>query len=204
MKPKILLSLAFMLPMVSCIMIETDPGPVFSGFQSPEEFIENPYVSEAIEGSEIEIYYGDNPPSLAGKYNTNGEITKHHPGLIAAFPSVISSTFCLYNQTLETIDFTESAGDLTIGGEGNYITGDNGMFTIWGESLQTGSVAGLPGDCTATVVFIMSGRKLDNGDLYAKGLTVTTELKDCQGFIGGWYMWEADFDYDGNCSGPEQ
>ncbi len=185
-------------------MIETEPGPTPSGSQTPEEFMENLFVKEAVIGSEIETYYGDTPPSLVGQYTTTGEITKHHSGLIGPFPAIVSFTACLFNQGhSDSISFAESVGDFLFGGEESLITGDNGRFTIWGEFLETNNVIGLSDSCTATVVFIMSGRKLDNGDIRAQGLTVTTELQDCQGFVGGWYMWEADFSFDGTCSETE-
>ncbi|MGV8091351.1 MAG: hypothetical protein AB2L24_05730 [Mangrovibacterium sp.] len=46
-----------------------------SNFSSPEEFIENPSVSDAIAEASITIYEGNNPPALAGNYLADGEVT---------------------------------------------------------------------------------------------------------------------------------
>jgi len=188
-----------------CISCEKEEEkPKTSNFNSPEEFIENPDVEKAKNNSGINIYYGDNPPPLAGKYITDGRVTKASPELSALISLPINSTTCLYNQTVSgSISFSESVGTISVSGTGGYITGDNGKFSIWGEALQSGSEAGLPNDCSITVVVIMSGQKLSGGDLTAKGLTVITEVKNCsdvdEDITGVWWMWEADFILQGSC-----
>lgn len=194
----LLIILAFLIMASGCIMIEQDPGPVYSDFQSPEELMENPYLSKAISESGIETYLGTNPPIIDGKYSADGAIIKHHPSIIGPFPAISSSNICFYNQSKTTIDFEESVDD--INGVGSYLTGENGRFTIWGESSNSGTILGVPLDCNATVVVIISGRRLEDGDLQVKALVVSTELKNCEGFVGGWYIWEAGLTFIGICS----
>ena len=91
-----------------------------------------------------------------------------------------------------------------MGGAGGYITGESRKFTIWGESRQNGEEAGLPDELTITVALIMSGQKLNGGDLIAKGLTVVTEvegMEDYEELTGIWWMWEAYFFLEGSCTG---
>jgi len=190
--------------LLSCEKKEETPKT--SNFNSPKEFIENPDVEKAKNNSGIEIYYGENPPPLAGEYITDGSVTKASPELISLVSTPINSTFCLYNQTISgSISFAETLGSIYVTGIGGYITGDNGKFSIWGESIQTGSEAGLPDECTITVVAIMSGQKISGGDLFTKGLSIITEVKNCEdlneGLVGLWWMWEADFILHGECSG---
>lgn len=98
------------------------------------------------------------------------------------------------------MDFQEKVRGLVFWGSGGYITGDNGKFTIWQESKQSGREAGLPNDITINVVLLMSGTKLNNGDLSAKGISIVTEVTttnseyDIESIEGMWWMWEADFD----------
>lgn len=172
-----------------------------SNFSEPEEYLENPSVTSAIKESGISINEGDNPPPLIGIYLTDGEIIDASSTLSSFIGSPINSEFKLYNQTASgKIDCQEKVGEFTVWGSGGYITGDNGKFTIWQESRQSGSEAGLPNDITINVALIMSGTKLSNGDLTAKGITIVTEVSttnseyDTESIEGIWYMWETDFD----------
>jgi len=184
---------------------EPESPPKTSDFDSPEEFIKNPDIKEAEDESGITFYYGDNPPALVGEYSTDGEVTKTSPELVNMISFPINSTFCLYNQTSSgLISFTESIMNIKVGGAGGYITGESGKFTIWGESRQNGEEAGLPDELTITVALIMSGQKLNGGDLIAKGLTVVTEvegMEDYEELTGIWWMWEAYFFLEGSCTG---
>lgn len=170
-----------------------------SNFSEPEEYIENPSVSAAIDESGININEGDNPPPLAGTYLTDGVVTDASYVANSLIGMPINSEIKLYNQTTSgKIDFQEKVGGLTAWGSGGYITGDNGKFTIWQESRQSGSEAGLPNDITINVALLVSGTKLSNGDLTAKGISIITEVittnseYDTEFIEEIWWMWEAD------------
>lgn len=170
-------------------------------FNSPEEFIENPSVKAAVKDSHIPIYEGENPPPLAGTYYTNGKITDASSVISELVGREVNSVVILYHQTASgKIDFQEKAGGITVMASGGYITGENGRFTIWQESIQSGSEAGLPDDITMTVAFLMSGTKLSDGDLNASGITIITKVEttnknyDVDLLEGLWWMWKASFD----------
>jgi len=172
-----------------------------SNFSEPEEYIENPSVAAAINESGITINEGDNPPPLAGTYFLVGEVVaaSHIANSLVGLP--INSEIKLYNQTASgKIDLQEKVGGLTARGSGGYITGDNGKFTIWQESKQSGSETGLPNDITFNVAFIMSGIKLNNGDLSGKGISIVTEVTttnreyDIESLEKIWWMWIGHFD----------
>lgn len=169
-------------------------------FDSAEEYIENPSVNKAVEESNIPVYEGDNPPALAGDYTTEGEIIDGSSSINFLIGQEINSITTLYNQTASgRISFREKIGSLTVWGSGGYITGNSGRFTIWQESSQSGSDAGLPNDITINVALLMSGTKLENGDLDAKGISIITDVEtdnsdyDVEAILGIWWMWEADF-----------
>lgn len=200
----------------SCEKDDDGNDPKTSDFDSPGEIIENPDVKEATENSSIEVNKGDDPPALAGEYETNGEITETSSKLSEVEGTSISTVVCLYDQTSNgLISFRETVGEISASGIGGYITGDYGKFTIWGESEQS-EEAGLPEDISITVVILISGQKLSEGDLAAKGVTVFTEvhvsdeseysdeeLNQLNDAVGEWYMWEADFNLQGSCSGQK-
>ena len=172
-----------------------------SNFNGPEEYIENPSVKSAIEDSRIPMYLGENPPALAGRYLTNGEVEDTSYGLSELIGMQIRSEFELFNQTSSgIISFREKIEGASVSGIGGYITGENGRFTIYGESKQSGSEAGLPDDISMNVVLLMSGTKISNGDLIVKGISIITDVKtsnkqyNVKDLEGGWWMWEADFD----------
>ena len=174
------------------------------GLSSPEDFLKNPSVTGAVKESGIDINNGDNPPPLAGTYITDGEVVDASELLDDLIGVPLRSEFELYNQTASgKISFREKVGELKASGMGGYITGDNGKFTIYLESKQSGSEAGLPDDISANVVLLMSGNKLSNGDLIVAGITIITDIstsnkqydrKTLNSIKGNWYMWEADFD----------
>jgi len=179
----------------SCDCDKPSPGP--------DDFLKNPSVKGAVNESGIEINKGTTPPALAGTYLTDGEIVDASYLLDDLIGVSINTEFELYNQTISgKISFRETVGGFTFSGIGGYITGNSGKFTIYGESRQSGSEAGLPNDLSINVVLLMSGVKLSNGDLSAvKGISVITEVKtsnksygDVKSIEGNWWMWEADFD----------
>ncbi len=196
----ILLAIFFL---VSC---EKDDDPKKENFNSPEEYLENPSVENAMNESNIPIYHGDTPPVLSGVYNVAGSVTDASLDIrpyLYGLP--INSTITLYNQTASgEIDLKEQAQGITVYGRGGYIIGENGYFSIFQESLQTGEGAGLPSDVSVTVVVIMSGKKYDNGDLTAEGISIITNV-DCsdpeeyniESLEKTWWMWEAYFTLEG-------
>ncbi len=201
MKHAVLVILSMVLFLACSKDDDTDIKDKKSNFSEPEEYIENPSVAAAINESGININEGDDPPPLAGTYLTDGEIEDASYILNSLIGIPINSEIKLYNQTASgKIDFQEKVGGLTAWGSGGYVTGENGRFTIWQESRQSGSEAGLPDDITINVALLMSGTKLNSGDLTAKGISIITEVitsndeYDIESVEGIWWMWEADFD----------
>jgi len=172
-----------------------------SGFSSPEKFIENPSVSAALRESGMPVYEGDSPPALAGTYLSNGSVTNTSPQLNVLIGAPVQSEFILSKQTESgKIDFEERLGGIRVSGSGGYITGTKGNFTIYLNSNQTGSEAGLPDDVSVTVVLMMSGTKLNNGNLgNVEGISVITKATsknsdyDLRSIEGSWWKWKADF-----------
>jgi len=166
-------------------------------FESPEEYLENPSVKNAVEDSDFPIYEGNNPPRLAGDYSANGEITSTSPLIESLIGTSINSKITLLNQTASgKIDLKETVGSITVWGSGGYITGENNDFTIWQESSQSGSEAGLPDDVTVYVSLLMSGYKEDDGDLKISGISIITRVVtdnkeyDVDEIEGQWWMYE--------------
>jgi len=164
-------------------------------FDSPEEYLENPSVKNAIKDSDIPIYKGDIPPRLAGDYLSNGEVISTSPSLEILIGTPISSKVTLYNQTASgKIDLKETVGSITVWGSGGYITGENNDFTIWQESRQSGSEAGLPDDVTIYVSLLMSGYKEESGDLKINAISIITRVVtdnknyDVDEIEGQWWM----------------
>ena len=168
-----------------------------SGFTSPEEYIENPSVIKAINESDIPVYQGTNPPALAGTYILNGYITDVSSALYKLMGRPIQTEFIFSKQTNSgKIDCEERAGGIKVSGSGGYITGNNGRFTIYQESRQSGTEAGLPNGVSITVVLLMSGTKSSNGNLVnVEGISIITEVNNSQykSAEGGWWKWEANF-----------
>jgi hypothetical protein len=158
-----------------------------------EEYIQNPSVKKAISESGIEINQGTTPPALAGNYVLDGEVVDASKYFYSTVSAAINSQFNLYNQTASgKISFSETLDGISVSGSGGYITGKNGKFTLYQESQQSGAEAGLPDGVTMTAVFIMSGTKLSNGDVEAKGITIITEGSgDYDFFVGQWWMWQS-------------
>ena len=168
-----------------------------SGFSSPEEFIENPSVKNAINESGIPVNYGDTPPALAGTYLVNGNFTDASYELYSFVGTSFQSEVILSKQTnTGKIDYAERIDDYNVKGSGGYITGNNGRFTIYQESRQSGSEAGLPNGISQTVVMMMSGTKSNNGNLTSvKGITIITEISNASytNLVGLWWIWDATF-----------
>ena len=168
-----------------------------SGFSSPEEYIENPSVNNAIKESGIPVNNGDTPPALAGTYSVNGYVTDASYEISSIVGTPVQSEFVLSKQTNSgKIDFSERLNGITVTGSGGYITGNGGRFTIYQESRQRGSEAGLPNGVSLTVVLMMSGTKANNGNLTdVKGISIITDVSDSsyKNAEGQWWMWNATF-----------
>jgi len=168
---------------------------------SPEAFLKNPYVSDAVNESNIPVNQGNNPPALAGTYSTNGSVTDASDELSSLIGNPIQSVFVLSNQTASgKIDFAESVSGINVSGIGGYITGDNGRFTIYGESKQSGTDAGLPDGISLTVVIMMSGTQSNNGNLTGvQGISIITDAAsnnssyNVAAIKGLWWKYNATF-----------
>jgi hypothetical protein len=168
-----------------------------NGFSSPEEYIVNPSVKNALKESNVPVYEGDNPPALAGTYSADGYVTDASYEMSDIIGAPIQSEIVLSKQTTSgKIDFEERVSGIKVSGSGGYITGDNGRFTIYQESKQSGSEAGLPDGVTLTVVLMMSGTKSSNGNLVGvEGISIVTEVNNSsyKKAEGWWWKWNADF-----------
>jgi len=177
---------------------------------SPDAFLKNPYVSDAVNESNIPVNQGNNPPALAGTYSTNGSITDASNELSSLIGTPILSVFVLSNQTTSgKIDFSESVSGINVFGIGGYITGDNGRFTIYGESKQSGTDAGLPNGLSLTVVVMMSGTQSNNGNLTGvQGISIITDAAsnnssyNVAAIKGLWWKWDATFTLQKVASAP--
>jgi len=191
--------------LVSVLLISTCVGknpvaPDFrkNDFESPEEYLENPSVKNAVEDSDFPIYEGNAPPRLAGDYLTYATVTSTSPLLEDLVGTLlVNSKITLYNQTASgEISLQETLNDITVWGSGGYITGENNDFTIWQESRQSGSEAGLPDDVTVYVSLLISGYKEDDGDLKISGISIITRVVtdnkeyDIDKIEGQWWMYE--------------
>ncbi|GHU79765.1 hypothetical protein FACS1894145_4620 [Bacteroidia bacterium] len=184
---------------VSFSSCEKDDPEKSSNFKSAEEFISNPSVYQAVNESYIDINKGNNPPPLAGNYLANGKVTDASYDLSELKNAPLNSIITLYDQTASgQIKFKETVQGLTVTGNGGYIIGDNGKFSIFIESQQSGSEAELPDDMFINVALIMSGTKLNNGNLTAEGLSVITDIQadkskypNRDAIKGLWWKWEA-------------
>ncbi len=207
MKTKILI-LTILISLFTACEKETGEKPKKDNFNSPEEFLKNPSIQNAIDESGIHIYYGKNPPVLSGKYSTEGSVTDASSVVSELVGLPITSTITLYNQTASgKISFKEEISGIVAWGTGGYIIGENGKFSIFQESLQSGEEAGLPSDLSITVVLVMSGTKYSQGDLIAKGISIITKATspnskdyDLEALEKVWWMWEADFYLEGPAS----
>jgi hypothetical protein len=169
--------------------------PKTRDFNSSEEFMDNPSVQDGIDESGQPVNQGDDPPPIAGKYYAVGSVVDStHSSLVG---SPIDSSICLYDQTHSgLINYAEVAGDTAITATGNYVTGDFDRFTIWQEAD-----AYFYG-CRQHNALIMSGYKLENGDLQVSGLTVVLEAEDCDSLGPGfWFQTEFYMTLECACSG---
>jgi len=186
---------------VGCQKDNDKLGAKKNHFTSPEEYIENPSVSDALNESGVPVYGGNNPPALAGTYSTDGKITDASHEMSSMIGTSINTEIVLSKQTTSgKIDIEERAGGIVVSGSGGYITGDDGYFTIYQESKQSGSEAGLPNDLALTVVLMMSGKKTSNGDLTGvQGISIITQATgnssayNLSAMEGLWWKWDAEF-----------
>ena len=193
---------------INCITILTFvlSASVFLGCEKEKKdgvdlIRENPYVKNAIKEAGFPEYGGNNPPALAGTYLPNGKVTDASNLFSEMIGASLKSVFILSNQTTSgKIDFEERVEGIKVSGCGGYITGDNGAFTIYMESTQTGSEAGLPDDLSLKVVVQMSGKQSNTGNLTGvQGITIIIDAKsnnkayNLSSIKGLWYKWEADF-----------
>ena len=195
--------LLLILTLQFCIKV-VEPPIKDTDFNEPEEYLENPSVKDAIDESQIPINKGDDPPVLSGDYHVTGEIIDASSTISQLIGISLNSNIKLYNQTnTGKISLVETVGNLTAWATGGYITGANGKFTIWQESEQSGEEAGLPEDLTINVALLISGAKLYDGDLEARGISIITNVEttnkdyNTKNVKGLWWMYDAYFDLQG-------
>lgn len=190
----------FFIGLTGCNLLFDKPtSESTNDFGSPEEYLENPSIKDAINESYIDINTGDSPPVLSGEYDAAGSVTETSPEMSGLEGIPIKSKITLFNQTnLGQISFKEEIQGMIAWGTGGYITGESKDFTIWQDSEQTGSEAGLPDDISINVGLLMSGTKSWNGDLNVKGISIITDARSSNPnynldyIIGVWWMWEGD------------
>ena len=171
------------------------------GFDSPAEYLKNPSVSSALNKTGVPIHPGNTPPDIAGTYLTSGEITDASGILSMMIGLPVRSDFVFFDQTTSNeIEFEERVSGMRAGGSGGFIGGAEERFTVYLESIQSGSEAGLPNGVSVTVVMIMSGTKASNGNITnVEGVTVYTDAASTNSSYnvsmlkGVWYKIEGEF-----------
>lgn len=169
--------------------------------ENVEVFLKNPFIEEAIDESNIDIFTGDNPPDLSGEYLTDAFVTDAHDLIVDYLKNQkISSTIILYDQTnTNEIKLIEKIQNLTVYGSGGYITGEDNKFTIWQESTQSGGESGLSDDIAIVVLLIISGIRTSEGNLIIQGMSVITSVEsdnnnyNTNAITGVWWMYEGNF-----------
>ncbi len=116
---KYILPIALLLLFLVSACSEDDENPKEakkSNFSEPEEYMENPSVTAAINESGISINKGDNPPPLAGTYLAKGKVVDASSLVNSIVGLPINSEIKLYNQTTSgKIDFQEKRWGLQFG-----------------------------------------------------------------------------------------
>jgi len=181
----------FLLPLLGLVACGSDGG---GGFDKPEDYLENPWITDAIEYSGHTVYKGSSPPSIAGRYATFGEVIDGTD--LSIIDLSFESTVCLFNQTAAgRIESWEFAGEATGQGAGN-ITGESSTFTVWQELAYQDEY------CEQRNALILSGTQSADGDLDVFGLVVILASTNCPGVRPGWWARsEGDFLHEGTCSG---
>lgn len=172
-------------------------------FDSPDGFLANPAISDAIVASGIEINTGDHPPQLEGEYHAEGSVTQTHPDMLTLEGNPIASILCFYNQYSNSIIFNEKLGDVLSKDRIAYVTGSGGKFSIWQEARESGHASGLPEGCTIHSSLIMSGHQDENGDLRAEGLNTFIHVEGCDDdevMRGQWWHWSATLSFNPECA----
>jgi alpha-tubulin suppressor-like RCC1 family protein len=175
--------------------------PKISGFETPEEFLENPHVAKAIDESGISIILTNDPPMVDGRYHSETGIV-----LDSSDPDIIGSTtlptdLCFHNQTSSgNIDFAHKSDVNTSTGEGFLITGDGDKFMIWQET----EVEAVESDCHQYKVHLISGTKQENGGLESKALNIVVAATNCGDITAGdWFLSKTAWSYECECAGLE-
>ncbi len=164
-----------------------------TGFQSAADFAENATIKKAIADSHFVSYPGSSPPTITGKYTTNGQVAASADGSLVG-RSVISTT-CLYNQKAAgQIDYAEKANNLVAGGQGFFISGSGNNFTVW-EELRASSQT-----CSQHNALLMTGTK-SGANIEASGLLVVLDSTGCSIPDGYWYATNTTWSSTGSCSG---
>lgn len=199
--PIALLFLFFISP--SCVEdgVQSNYVNYLAALSEPEVilFLEDPSVENAIEESGIELYPGDTPPSLEGKYQNYAEITEASVYYSDIVGDSITTKMLLFNQTESgEISLEEYLDEITYEGIGGYITGEDGYFSLWIKVYHDYSDYGY--DFQETTIVVLSGTQLSNGDLSFRGMTTITKsitsdeayVDFCKERIGAWWMYESD------------
>ncbi len=159
---------------------EYEESVITHNFESPDEFLENPDIADAILESNFSINYGSTPPNIEGSYTLAGSVVNASQSSLIG--TAMGSIIEFYNQVLDNLDLRETVGTQVATAEGSFIIGNYGRFTIFEESKQNYD------DGYVYVALLMSGTLYDSGTIDAYTLTTITEVEGIEGAeAGGWY-----------------
>ena len=189
------LSIALLLG-VGTLSCSSSSGDAGSG--GPDSFTSNALFKDAVTRSGFGYHLGGSPPSIAGKYHSQGTVVKSaDPATVGA--TSCAGTYCYYNEATSHVDSREtcdgSSGE-SIGG-GLLETGEGGKISIWKDAHITDSAG-----CKTRTFVVSALDKLADGTLKGQTLVVVIEDEGCTGRpLGFWQLKDATFAPAGTCTG---
>jgi hypothetical protein len=168
-----------------------------ANFPSPSDYLYNKDVNRVVGFTGFPIYVGEtDEPILSGLYDVDLII------IDSDMPEIIGergdSEVYLYNEvpyqySFNIIDYRETVQttqeDVIVDAKGNFVTGNNGYFTMYQEGDQVYE------SCTVHVVALISGYQNSDGDLVnVEGISVATKKTGCENYIvSDWHESAATF-----------
>lgn len=145
---------------------------------SPDDLMSNPLVNDAMEASEFVFHLGDDAPNVEGTWDLDEIIVDS--SFLDFVGASMFSTIRLSDQVGDDIRMEESLDDgaTWVEYDETHITGEGDSFTVWGEVTERVSFDGY---CVFDEVKIITGTKLEDGDVETSTLYVTLSSV-CDGY----------------------
>jgi hypothetical protein len=189
---------------VACVGVLLGVGVVAcssgGGGKSPDDFLSNPVLQQAIKESGWKYTTGSSPPTVAGQYDTKADFSKANPSSIGGAGA--QTVYCYYNQTASSVDSLETAPTIDptykSRGPGLLITGTGSDFTVWKDAHVTSS------SCNQRTFVLFSASVGADKHLRGQFLTVVIEVgSGCGTVQPGWWKMApmAEFTPNGTCTG---